>query len=160
MFEKLLPHRQQQQGGLKRRQEESHPLARFRRDFDELWDRFLEEGATGLGFPGDQSLIGGQVEWDDQENEYLVRAELPGFEPDEIDVKLAGNVLTMTAEHREEQKEGDNGYRRYGRFYESFTLPQNVREEEIDARYHNGVLELRLPKSESSQAKRISVKAE
>lgn len=161
MFEKLLPHREHRQGGLKRRQEESHPLARLRRDFDELWDRFLEEGQTGLSFGGESSMLGAQVDWDDKEDEYVVRAELPGFEPNEIDVKVAGNVLTMQAEHREEGEEKEAGYRRYGSFYESFTLPQNIREESIDARYHNGVLELHLPKCETtSQAKRIAVKAE
>lgn len=159
MFDKLLSRREPRQGDLKRRQEEIHPWARLRRDFDELWDRFLDESRGGeLGLGGETTMIGGEVEWDDKEDEYVVRAELPGFEPDDINVKVTGNVLTLQAEHREEGKE-NGGYRRYGSFYESFTLPQNIRDEKIDARYHNGILELHLPKSEPSQAKRISVKA-
>jgi len=164
MFEKLLSRREPRHGELKhselkRRQDETHPLARLRRDFDDLWERFLEEDRGGeLGLGGDTSMLGGHVEWDDKEDEYIVRAEMPGFEVGDIDVKVTGNVLTLQAQHREEGEE-NGGYRRYGSFYESFTLPQNIREENIDACYHNGVLELHLPKSETSQAKRIAVKS-
>ena len=51
-----------------------------------------------------------------------------------------------------------SGYQ-YGRFHETFTLPQGVMSDQIDARYHNGVLELHLPKSEEAKAKRIAVKS-
>lgn len=160
MFGKLIPHRENRQSDLKLRQEDSHPLARLRQEFDALWDRFLEEDRSdGMGLWSESSGLGGQMEWDDKEDEYVLRAELPGFDAGDIDVKVAGNILTLHAEHREEGDEKNGGYSRYGSFYRSFTLPQGIRDENIDARYHNGVLELHLPKSEDSQAKRIAVKA-
>lgn len=160
MFGKLIPHKEHRQSDLKRRTDENFPLARLRREFDDLWDRFLEEGRSdGMSLWSDTAGLSSSVDWDEKEAEYVVRAEMPGFEPEDIDVKITGNVLTLHAEHREEGDEKGGGYRRYGSFYESFTLPQDIRDEEIDARYHNGVLELHLPKSEVSEAKRIDVKA-
>ncbi len=99
--------------------------------------------------------------FDDRENEYVLRAEFPGFEPNDFDVQISGNVLTLRAEHKEEGKTkgGDGNYQRYGRFYESFTLPQGVLSDKVDAGYRNGVLEVHLPKNEECQAKRIEVKS-
>ena len=103
-------------------------------------------------------MLGSHVKFDDDENEYVLRAELPGFESDDIDVKVSGNVLTIKAEHKEEGKEENGNSHRYGSFYESFTVPQGVIGDEIDAKYHSGVLELHLPKSEKCKGKRIEVK--
>lgn len=75
-----------------------------------------------------------RVDFDDTEKEYVLRAELPGFDPDELDVKISGNVLTLRAEHKEEGQEGDGSYRRHQSFYESFTLPNGVLTDKTDAR--------------------------
>lgn len=163
MFGKLIPRREKHRGALQTRTEEGHPVARLRREFDQLWDRFLEDWHSGdLTLWDDGGTFGVPIDLDDREKEFVLRAELPGFEPDEIDVNVSGNVLTVRAEHREEEKGGEEkgSYQRYGSFYESLTLPQGVREEEIDARYHSGVLEIHLPKGEEAQAKRIAVKAD
>jgi len=141
------------------RRPESGPMAEFRREFDCLWNSFWNDWNRGLSFGGNWGGFGMGSNLEDEEGAYLLRAELPGFEPDEIDVRLSGNVLTVSAEHKAEDKQGDGSYCRYGRFRESFTLPQGVMADEIDARYHSGVLEVRLPKSEESKAKRIAVKS-
>lgn len=74
---------------------------------------------------------------------------------------MSGDVLTLRAEHKEEGngKKGNGSYRRFGTFYESFTMPADVLPDQIDARYHSGVLEVRLPKSEECQTKRVTVKS-
>jgi HSP20 family protein len=92
--------------------------------------------------------------WDfsvqNQEKELVVRAELPGFEPDELTVEVHEGTLTVKAE-----KTGQG--RRYAR---SVTLPKEVDGEQAQATYRNGVLELHLPKVPEAQPKRIAVKAE
>lgn len=127
----------------------------FSRLFDErltnrLSEFFEEKGARGTWDMG----------WEDQEKEYQFRAELPGFEPDDIDVNVSGNLLTVRAERKAEGKkeDGSQSYQ-YGAFRETLTIPQGVKADEIDAQYRNGVLQIRLPKDESAQGRRIAVKS-
>ncbi len=151
----LIPNKKKQDVATSR--EDEHPLAQFRREMDELFNRFW--GAGGL-VPGEESQ---RVRWmsdlEDKENEYVLHAELPGFEPEEIDLKLSGNVLTVRAEHKDEQKQEGAASYRYSSFHESYTLPAGVVTENIDAQYRNGVLEVHLPKGEQAQTKRIAVKS-
>lgn len=149
MFDKLIPWKRNN-GALKVRQDDLHPIAKLRNDFESVWDRWLDDMGVGLS---------SRVNFNDDEKEYVMRAELPGFEPEDIDIKVSGNVLTVRAEHTEEGKEKNGNFKRYGSFYESYTLPRGVREDRIDARYHSGVLEVHLPKSEECQTKRIAVKS-
>jgi HSP20 family protein len=161
MFEKLIPWKRQKGGELKVRHE-NDPVARLREDMGGLWNRFWDDWRSGgLSLWDDSRWLGSRVDFDDNEKEYRLRAELPGFEPGDFDVKVSGNVLTLQAEHKEEgkAKKGNGSYRRYGCFYESFTLPKGVLPDQIDARYHSGVLEVRLPKSEECRGKRIEVKS-
>lgn len=147
-------------GGLSRQrhQDDFHPMARFRQELDQLWDRFWDDWGENALMNG--SFGGGwNLDLEDQENEYILNADLPGFEPDEIDVSVSGNVMTLRAEHKEETKDKNKSSYRYGSFYESFTLPSGVESDKIDAKYHNGVLNVRLPKSEDCKAKKIVVKS-
>jgi HSP20 family protein len=162
MFEKLIPWKKKEEEGQLPVRYEEHPIARLRQEFDELMDRFREDWRSGLMSRWDESRwFGSRVEFDDKKDEYVLTAELPGFEPAEFDVKISGNILTLRAEHKEEGKvkKGNGSYRRYGSFMESFTLPQGVLSDQINARYHSGMLEVHLPKSEECQAKRIEVKS-
>lgn len=161
MFNKLIPWKKKESGDLKVHSED-HPLAQLRHDFDQLWDRFGDDWRrSGMRMWDDSGWFGSHVDLDDREKEYVLRAELPGFEPDDFDIQVSGNVLTLRAEHEEEgkTKKGNGSYQRFGSFYESFTLPQGVLSDQIDARYHSGVLEVHLPKSEQCQSKKIEVKA-
>jgi HSP20 family protein len=94
------------------------------------------------------------------EKEYLVRAELPGFEPPEVMVTLVGNVLTIEAKHGEEPKEGEPEVkeRRYAHVKRTITLPEGVELEKLEAIYRHGVLEVHLPKAPEAVARRIEVK--
>ena len=65
--------------------------------------------------------------------------------------------MTVRAEHKDESKEKNGGCYRYGSFCQSITLPAGVDETNINARYHSGVIELHLPKSEKARARRIPV---
>lgn len=160
MFGKLIPRKKKEGRDLQVRYAD-HPIARLRQEFDDLWDRFWEDWQSGgLRTWDDPNWHGSRVALDDQEKEYVLRAELPGFEPEDFDVKVSGNVLTLRAEHKEEGKKGNGSYQHFGSYYESFTLPQGVESDQIDARYHSGVLEVHMPKSEDVETKRIDVKSD
>ncbi len=143
---------------------ENHPLAQLREEFDTLMQQYFGDQAFGnwpslnLWQDFGQNELSVNFDIEDRDKEYVVRAEAPGFEPDEFDVQLRGDVLTVRAEHKEEKKEGNGSALRYGSFVESFTIPEGVDTEHIDARYHSGILEINLPKSDQGQGKRIEVK--
>ena len=83
-----------------------------------------------------------------EDGDVVVRAELPGVRPDDVDITLHNGVLTISGERKaEEQREGSGYYvreRRYGSFRRSMTLPQGVDESSIRARFDDGVLEVRV----------------
>jgi HSP20 family protein len=141
---------------------EDNPLARFRDEFESLFDRFWAHWPTPF-----ESSFGRGSFWgfdvDDRDNEIVITAEAPGFEADDFDVQISGNLLTISAEKRHEStgKRGDGHHaeRRYASFRRTTTLPAGILADRVEAKYHNGVLELHLPKSEEIKPKRIPVKA-
>ena len=96
-------------------------------------------------------------------NEVVVKATLPGFKPEEVDISITGDTLNIKAEHKEEQevKEEDYFYRerRYGSFMRSVPVPVQVKSDKAEAVFENGVLTLTLPKAEEVKPKQIKVKA-
>jgi HSP20 family protein len=131
-------------------------FSRLRRDFERLMER-MWSGLPAL----DDDFFGGPwgTDYEETDTHYVARVAAPGFEPDEFDVQIRGDSLIIRAEHKESQKGEDGSSFRYGRLERVIPLPEPIEPEKIDARYHNGVLELRLPKSQPSQAQRITVKA-
>lgn len=97
------------------------------------------------------------------EDEVRFDIEAPGLREEDFDITLENNVLTISGEKKVEREEGrkDSDYRlferRYGRFQRSFTVPPTVRGDECSADYRNGVLSVRLPKSEEAKPRRIQV---
>jgi HSP20 family protein len=122
-----------------------------------LWNRFFQDLDWGLRPWGEAPSFELTSGLEERENEYLFHAEMPGFDPDEIDVKVAGKTLSVRAERKEEQEGEGRSSCRYGSFQRQLTLPQGVDEAGIDARYHQGVLEIRLPKTDEARGKRIAV---
>jgi HSP20 family protein len=139
-----------------------HPLARFRDEMDALFDRFFGRWPALTEWGGGRELSWG-VDVDETDKEVVVRAEAPGFEPQDFDIQVTGNMLTIRAEHTQESKEEQRGYRyaerRFGRFQRSIPLSTAVNADRVEARYHNGILEVHLPRAEESQRKRIEVKS-
>jgi HSP20 family protein len=97
------------------------------------------------------------IEMEETPTEFVVRAELPGFETNEIEVLLERNLLTIRAEHREVAEEKEPVERPYGRLERTLTLPEAVIAEKIEARYRNGVLEVHLPRTPEAMPRRIAV---
>ena len=99
-----------------------------------------------------------------EDGDIVVRAELPGVEPGDVDITLHDGVLTISGERRsEEQREGSGYYvreRRHGSFRRSMTLPQGVDESKISARFDHGVLEVRVAGAAAMQEpRRIQIEA-
>jgi HSP20 family protein len=86
----------------------------------------------------------------ESEAEFRIAAELPGVEQDDIEVTLEDGTLTIKGERKDDREENEAGLRRVetqrGSFRRSIRLPEEVDQEAVKARYHNGVLELSLPK--------------
>lgn len=93
---------------------------------------------------------------------YTVKASIPGVQPDDVDITLTDNVLTIKGETRHEEETEEQNYhlreRHFGAFTRSIRLPMPVDADNVDASYENGVLTLRLPKLETVKPKRIAVK--
>ncbi len=96
-------------------------------------------------------------------SEVVVKAPLPGFKPEEVDISLTGDTLTIKAEHKEESETQEGEYllreRRYGSFSRVVTVPAGIKNDKAEASFENGVLTLTLPKAEEAKPKQIKVKA-
>lgn len=99
------------------------------------------------------------------EKEYTVKAEIPGVQKEDIKVAVNGNQVSLTAEIKDE-KSADAGTgasgtlrseRYYGQLHRSFTLPQEVDDDQANARYENGVLTLTLPKKVGTGGKQLAI---
>jgi HSP20 family protein len=97
------------------------------------------------------------------ENEFEVTLDLPGLKPEEVNVELREGALWVSGERKEEKEEKGKTFhrmeRRYGAFRRVIPLPTEVKEEKIEAEFHNGVLKVKLPKSEEVKPKHIEVKS-
>ena len=122
-------------------------------------DSFIRPGSWLMPFDGAQPA----VDVIENKNEIIVKASIPGIKPDDIDITLTGDQLTLKGETKSEQKIEEGNYvrqeRRYGAFQRTVTLPTSVVSDKAKAEFENGVLTLTLPKSEDVKPKTIKVKA-
>jgi HSP20 family protein len=135
---------------------------RMRRDMDRFWDSFLEGGLRRKTEDGREWLPSLDVA--ETKNELVVKAEVPGMDPKNIDISLSDGVLTIKGEKKEEKEEKEADYHLVERSYGSFTrlvqLPKGVESDKISASYKDGVLKITLPKSEEARKKEIKIKVE
>jgi HSP20 family protein len=98
----------------------------------------------------------------ESDDRFVVKADLPGIDPKSLDISLAGNVLTIRGEKKEEREEKNERYytveREFGSFIRSFMMPADVKEDGIEASYRDGVLRVSIPKSQRAKQKKITVK--
>jgi len=101
------------------------------------------------------------VDVTEDENSYIVSADVPGLTPEDVNVTVEQNLLTVSGERSLEKKSEHQGYRRierrYGSFKRSFTLPEGVDVERIEALVEHGTLTVRIPKPAVIQPKKIKV---
>lgn len=130
----------------------------FRPFFDDL----LNPGFGGR-MAGMDLLRTPEADVMESQDEIRVTLELPGVPADQVEVNLEDNVLTVSGEKHEEHEEKSEekrwhlSERRYGRFSRSFVLPREVETDRIEANFHNGILTIKVPKSERVKPRRIEV---
>lgn len=98
----------------------------------------------------------------EENNDVVVKAELPGIKKEDIDVNVTDNTLTISGEKKHEEKVEKNNYyrveRSYGSFTRSVTLPTEVQTDKVKASFKDGILEIRAPRTEESKRKEMKVK--
>jgi len=96
------------------------------------------------------------------ENDFVVRASMPGVKPEEVDISLTGDTLTIKGEHKEEQEIKEQNYARkeirHGSFNRSIVMPTQIQSDKVEATFDNGILTLTLPKAEAVKPKQIKIK--
>jgi len=101
------------------------------------------------------------VDIKEEQDKYLIHADVPGVDPADIHVHLEAGVLTISGERKHERREAEKGYKRVervsGNFFRRFSLPDTVDDERVTAKSANGVLEIVIPKSEKVRSRKISV---
>ena len=98
----------------------------------------------------------------EEDGNYVVKASVPGVNPEDVEITLSENVLTIKGELKQENERNETNYhlreRRSGTFMRQIALPMPVNSDAVEATYENGVLTLQLPKSEAAKPKKIEVK--
>jgi HSP20 family protein len=137
------------------------PRTSFMFPVRDMFDRFFDDERVGNILSEDKSFVPA-FDIAESDTEYSVIAELPGIDEKDIDVTLTNGILTIKGEKKQETEEKDGTYhrieRRYGSFQRSFRMPDGVQGDKIDATYKDGVLKLMIPKSETSEVKKIEIK--
>jgi HSP20 family protein len=139
-----------------RKTERRSPWGLFH-DMDDAFDDFWRPARRGDG-----GAFAPAVDISESENEYHVRADLPGVKKEDLDISIQDGVLTINAETSQEKKEEKEGRvirqeRRFGKFVRSMQLGDAVDLDNIKANYQDGVLDLVLPKAEKVKPRKIDV---
>ena len=131
--------------------------------FEDAWVRpgsFLGDGQGSAGGPG----RGFAFDLYETGDDYVVTATLPGLKPEDLELSVQGNVLTISGEVKPEEAESDQrSYhvreRGYGRFSRQIALPMGVQADQIQAHLEHGVLKVTLPKAEEMKPRRIQIQS-
>jgi HSP20 family protein len=139
--------------------ERAQPLS----DFERL-RRMLDQTFGSFGLP---ALATESVGWappvdiEEQDDAYVIEAEVPGVKKDDVNIELISNELMVTGEIKEREREGilRKRTRRIGRFEYRVRLPEQVDPDSVEAKLKDGVLSVRVPKHEQAERRRIQVKS-
>jgi len=134
-------------------------LTSFRKEIDRLWNQFLGEVPFAKRF-SEEWLP--SVDVSETKDKVLIKAELPGLEPNDVNVSISGNILTIKGEKKKEQEEQDVHHhaveRYHGSFQRAFQLPVDIKTDKVEASFDKGVLTVSLPKAEEAKKKEIEIK--
>ncbi|MBW1669794.1 MAG: Hsp20/alpha crystallin family protein [Deltaproteobacteria bacterium] len=133
-------------------------LSNLKREMDDFWGNLA----------GEREFLPMRGEWmpavdvSETKDSLVVKAEIPGMEPTDIDISLSGDLLVIKGEKKQKTEEKKENFHRietrYGAFSRTIRVPVSVDPEKIEASYDNGVLKITLPKKEEVKAKQIEIK--
>jgi HSP20 family protein len=142
---------------IKRTNNKEYGIDTFRENIDKLFDDFFFLTPTSL-FKSDWEPT---VDVEEDEKTIRVKAEVPGIDEKDLEVKIENNVLTLSGEKKEERKEEKKNYvfseRKFGSFSRSISLPEGVKTDKIKATFKKGVLNIEIPKDEKAEPKKIAI---
>jgi HSP20 family protein len=134
-------------------------LTRIEDEMEDLLGRWLGEDGGPLAIAG----FVPSMDLTETEGAYVVKVDLPGVKPEEVDVELKNGSLWIHGKRQEQKQEEGKTFhrieRQYGEFRRVITLPTPIKEAGIEARFTDGVLQVTLPKTEEAKAKHIEIKA-
>ncbi|MBO8172943.1 MAG: Hsp20/alpha crystallin family protein [Bacillaceae bacterium] len=132
-------------------------LAPFQDEVHQMFERFFSDD----GFFTQKRSFVPAIDIKEKSKKYVVEVEVPGLEPDDIEIEMNGNLLTLKGEKRmEETTEDEETHRverKYGAFRRSFTLPDDANMDDIKAKTRHGVLYIHIPKLKERKVKKIKI---
>lgn len=135
-------------------------------DWSQRWDDFFNRPflpTMRRFFRSESGEWSPNIDVVEKDDRYLIKAELPGVNEEDVEVSLTGDMLTISGEKQEESEEERRGYyyaeSSYGSFSRSITIPPTVDPDRIEANFNNGVLEVALPKTPETKPKRVAISA-
>ncbi len=133
----------------------------LQREINRIFDRFFH------GFEDEEVRLvswSPRVDISETDDEYIVRAEVPGVSKDDIKITIKDNILVISGEKKQEKETKKENYHRiervYGSFARSFSLPGTVKVDKVEAKFKDGVLTIKLPKVEEAKPKEIEIKVD
>jgi HSP20 family protein len=136
-------------------------LDALRAEFDDLFDRMFGRRAAEpkLMGPAERPALESFTERD----KFVVRADLPGVSPNDVEITLVDNVLTVRGSRREEREEKKRNYMlretSYGTFERAITVPRGIKADDIKAKFADGVLEMTMPLPKEAAARKVPIEA-
>jgi HSP20 family protein len=134
-------------------------LSNLRREMEDLWGGLAGEEREFLPMKGEWMPA---LDVSETKDSLIIKAEVPGMEPKDIDISLSGDLLTIKGEKKQKTEEKKESFHRietrYGAFSRTIRVPVSVNSDKIEASYDKGVLKIVLPKKEEIKAKQIEIK--
>lgn len=145
-------------------------MANVEREMERMFEDFWRRPWFGLNLPRrlrlweDLGTRGPAIEVYEEKDDVVVKAELPGLKKENLEVNLSNHLLTIKGERKKEEEVKEKGYyyseRSYGSFTRTIEIPKDVQHEKVWATFKDGVLEVRLPKTEEAKRKEVKIRVE
>ena len=145
--------------------EGADPFSAFRREMNRLFDTaFGDFGLPSFGSPAFGVMAAPKIDVSESDNEIRIAAELPGIDEKNVEVMLAGDMLTIRGERKEEHEDKQHNYhvreRTHGAFSRSLPLPFGADPNEVKTAFKNGVLTITIPKPKEAQQKQHRIEVQ
>jgi HSP20 family protein len=149
-----------------------HPLGKFHREIDRLFEDAFPGFGLGSGFKGsvwpemEQGMFKPRLDLGAAEDAYSISVEIPGVDEKDIRVDIANDTLTIKGEKKQHKEEKDRHYyrleRSYGNFQRILSLPEDADQDKVSASFKNGILQIRIPRKSlpAPQVKQIEIQAD
>jgi HSP20 family protein len=139
------------------------PFQQLQREMDQLMQRFFGE-TEGVAGRTDLVAWAPRVDVEEDDKQFVVKADVPGVDPKDVEVSVVENALVLRGQKKEEREEKKKNYHRVerfeGQFYREIPLPRGIEADKIQAKSANGVVTVTIPKKAEAQPKKITVQAE